>query len=157
MRYPTVHAAAVVRRRATGADVPVLRELFADAHVEFAVLPPDTRFVLVDMRFRAQRRQRLRQHPRAVQQIVCSDGRAVGQLVLDDRGDHVRVLDLSVGLGRRREGIASAALRDVCRAHARVRVDVRAGDVAARALYAGVGFEVTAEHRDVLTLEFTRE
>jgi hypothetical protein len=75
----------VDRRRATAGDIALLRNLFADAHVELAVLPPDTRFVLVDMQFRAQRRQHTAQYPTAQHDILLVDGTEVGRLLIDRR------------------------------------------------------------------------
>ena len=40
---------AIARRPATARDIALLRNLFADAHIELTVLPPDTRFVLIDI------------------------------------------------------------------------------------------------------------
>lgn len=100
-------------RPACAADIPLLRDLYADAHVELAVLPPDSRFVLVDMQFRAERRRTLARYPQAVDEILTLDDVAVGRLLVDRSADAVHVLDLTVSLGRRRRGIGGAALEAV--------------------------------------------
>ena len=140
---------AVARRSAGGADIPLLRELFADAHVEFAVLPPDTRFVLVDMRFRAERRQHAAQFPHARHEILVVDGVDVGRLLIDSRDDEMRVVDITVGLGRRREGIASNALAQLAdeadKAGQRLWLTIWSGNTAMRAVCERLGFSAAAE------------
>jgi ribosomal protein S18 acetylase RimI-like enzyme len=146
----------VARRRATGADIPLLRDLFADARVELAVLPPDTRFVLVDMRFRAQRRQHSAQYPDARHEILVVNGVEVGRLVVDSHDGDVHIVDITVGLGRRREGIASAVLRDLVDESVatgqRVWLTIWSGNTAMRSLCEQLGFEVTAHGEGELTL-----
>lgn len=126
----------VSRRPATGTDLPLLRELFADARTELAVLPPDTRWVLVDMRFRAQRREHAAQYPSAEHDIILVGGTEVGQVVVEHSADGVHVIDLSVALGHRHEGIATAVLSalvdEAQAAQQRIWLTVWSGNTAAR-------------------------
>jgi GNAT superfamily N-acetyltransferase len=104
---------AVQRRTATSADLPLLRSLFADSRMELATLSADSRFVLVDMQFRAQRRALDTRFPDAEHDILVVGGTDVGRVVIDRSGPDVRVVDITVALGHRRQGIASAVLAEI--------------------------------------------
>ena len=160
MRTGALDSHTEVRRRAVRpADLPFLRALYSDAHIELAVLPPDTRFVLVDMQFRAERSQWRTQFPAATDQVLSVDGVDVGRLLTDCTAEAVRVVDLSVSLGRRGEGIASAALAgvvgDADAARRRVWLTVRSGNAPARSLCERAGFVVCADEDGYLTMEHT--
>jgi ribosomal protein S18 acetylase RimI-like enzyme len=153
-----VRSGAVVQRRpATTGDIPLLRDLFADARVELSVLPPDTRDVIVDMQFRAQRRAQAAQHPAADHDIVMADGVVVGQVVVDHSGEAAHVVDLSIGLSHRREGIAMSVLCEIAdaarAAGQRVWLTVWSGNAAARGLCERAGFRVCAEEGGYVTME----
>jgi ribosomal protein S18 acetylase RimI-like enzyme len=147
---------AVDRRDASAGDIALLRSLFADAHVELAVLPPDTRFVLVDMQFRAQRRQHATQYPAAQHDILLVDGTEVGRLMIDRSQGEYHIVDITVALGHRREGIAATVLADVVAEAAAagqlVRLTIWSGNVAARQLCERVGLRVTADDDGYLTM-----
>lgn len=148
---------AITRRPATPEDKPLLRALFADAHLELTALPCDTRFVLVDMQFRAQRRNHAAAHPNATSEIVVVDDRPVGRVLVDDSGDVVRVVDISVSLGHRRLGIAGHVLAaivhdaDVTRRH--VELTVWSGNRAAVALVERAGFAPVADEAGYVTFD----
>ena len=148
---------AITRRPATPADKPLLRSLFADAHLELAVLPTDTRFVLIDMQFRAQRRTYATAHPNAVNEILVIDDKPVGRLLVDDSGELTRILDITVALGHRRLGIAGELLTEVVRAadsgHRHVQLTVWAGNAAAVALVEHAGFAPVADEAGYVTYE----
>lgn len=149
---------AVARRTATAADIPFLRSLFADAHLELTVLPTDTRFVLIDMQFRAQRRQHAAKHPGAAHEILGVNGTDVGRLLVDRSADTIHVIDVSITLGRRREGIAGDVLGEIARegddAGRRVDLTVWSGNVAAVALVEAAGF--VADRYDAGYVTYTR-
>ena len=134
----------VTRRAAAPADIPFLRALFADAHLELACLPTDTRFVLVDMQFRAQRKQHAATYPRASHEILIADGNAAGRVLIDRSADPIRVVDVSIALGHRRIGIAAGIFADLAdeadRAQRAVEAIVWSGNTAAVALVEGNGF-----------------
>jgi RimJ/RimL family protein N-acetyltransferase len=150
---------AVSRRPATPADIPLLRNLFADAHIELAVLPPDTRFVLVDMQFRAQRRQHTAQYPSGQHDIVVVDGTDAGRVFVDHSDGEVHIVDISVGLGRRREGIATTVLSEIVdnatAAGRRVWLTIWSGNTAARELCERAGLAVAKNEDGYLTMERT--
>jgi ribosomal protein S18 acetylase RimI-like enzyme len=147
---------AVARRTATATDIPFLRSLFADAHLELTVLPTDTRYVLIDMRFRAERRQHALNHPRAAHEILVVNGTDVGRVLVDRTAETIHVVDISVGLGHRREGIAAEVLDEIVSDADRdtrpVQVTVWAGNTAATELLAAAGFESVADEGGYLTL-----
>ena len=139
---------AVARRPASARDIALLRGFFADAHIELTVLPPDTRFVLIDMQFRAQRRQHTAQYPDAQHDILIVDGAEVGRVLVDrSRGD-CHIIDIWVALGHRRAGIATTVLAETRRrgrvGRAARLADVWAGNVAARQLCERAGLTVSS-------------
>ena len=148
---------AIARRPATARDIALLRNLFADAHIELTVLPPDTRFVLIDMQFRAQRRQHTAQYPHAQHDILIIDGADVGRVLIDRSRDDCHVVDISVGLGHRRAGIAATVLAELIDEAAangqRLWLTIWAGNVAARALCERAGLTVSSVADGYLTME----
>jgi RimJ/RimL family protein N-acetyltransferase len=137
-------AVAVARRAATPEDIPFLRSLFEDAHLELAALPTDSRYVLVDMQFRAQRRQHAAQHPNATHEILIADGSSVGRVLVDRSCEPIEIVDVTVALSHRGEGIAADVVSGIVReadAHRRaVELTVWSGNAAAVALARGAGF-----------------
>jgi ribosomal protein S18 acetylase RimI-like enzyme len=148
---------AITRRPATPTDKPLLRSLFADSHLELAVLPTDTRFVLIDMQFRAQRRMYATAHPNAVNEIVVVDEKPVGRLLVDDSGSVTRIVDITIALGHRRLGLAGRLLADVLGAadadHRHCQLTVWVGNTAAVALVEGAGFAPVADEGGYVTYE----
>jgi ribosomal protein S18 acetylase RimI-like enzyme len=136
-------AVTVTLRTAEAADEDLLRSLFAESRPELALLPPQTRTMLLDMQFRAQERQYAASHPHARHAIIVADGVEVGQLVIDDTDD-VRIVDVTVRHSHRSRGIGSTILRDVItKASASgqaVRLSVWSGNTGAQRLYARLGF-----------------
>lgn len=148
--------ALVTRRPVAPQDLELVRRFFAESREELAVLPPDTRDVLLDMQFRAQRRQYASIHPNARHEILVADGVDVGRLIVDHGTDHDRIVDVTVIRSRRRRGIASTVLRDVMseadRAGRPVRLSVWSTNAGARRLYEQLGFEVVGDHGGYLEL-----
>lgn len=155
----SVRHLAITRRAATSADIPFLRSLYADAHLELAVLPTDTRFVLIDMQFRAQRRQHAQAHPHASHEVLLADGKGVGRLVVDRSCEPIRIVDITVALSHRREGIAGDALAAVVReadeAGRRIELTVWARNTAATTLVTHAGFVEVADEGGYVTFERT--
>jgi len=148
---------SVSRRSVRPGDIPLLRNLFADAHIELMVLPPDTRFVLVDMQFRAQRRQHAAQFPTAQHDIIVVDDVAVGRLLVDRSAGSVHIVDLTIALGRRREGIATSVLAEViddaAAAGQATWLTLWSGNTAARELCERAGLHVASDEGGYLTME----
>jgi ribosomal protein S18 acetylase RimI-like enzyme len=134
----------VARRPVAPHDENFLRELFADSRPDLAVLPPDLRGALIDMQFRAQRAQYTASYPSARYEIIVADGNPLGQLVLDEGVESVRIVDVSVHRAHRGRGIASAVLHDVIaraeRSGHRVCLSVWSTNTQARRLYGRLGF-----------------
>jgi RimJ/RimL family protein N-acetyltransferase len=148
---------AIGRRPASAADLPLLRQLFGDARMELAVLPADTRFVLLDMQFRAQRRQHAAQHPHAQHDILVVDGVDAGQVLIDRSADAVHIVDVTVGLGHRRQGIATAVLTETVdqarAARQRAWLNIWSGNAAAREVCERAGLEPACEEGGYLRME----
>jgi ribosomal protein S18 acetylase RimI-like enzyme len=141
--------AVVTRRLVERRDEPLLRELFASSRQEWDLLPPGSRDLLLDMQFRAQRQQYAANHPEAAHQILVAGGVDVGQLLFDESGPSVRIVDVTVDPAHRGRGIASSVLRDVLAGADRegrpVQLSVWSTNLGARRLYGRLGFAVTGE------------
>jgi ribosomal protein S18 acetylase RimI-like enzyme len=148
---------AVERRPATPRDIALLRGFYADAHIELTVLPPDTRFVLIDMQFRAQRRQHTAQFPDAQHDILVVNGVEVGRVLVDRSQGGCHIIDISVSLGHRRAGIATTVLTEIvdeaAAAGQRVWLTIWAGNAAARQLCERAGLAVSSDADGYLTME----
>jgi ribosomal-protein-alanine N-acetyltransferase len=77
---------------------------------------------------------------------VDGDGAVAGYLFGWDLGEEIRINNIAVAPARRRRGVARSLLgslgREVAeRGAARVTLEVRVGNTAARALYRSLGFE----------------
>lgn len=146
---------AVTRRPSTAADIPLLRSLFADAHLELACLPTDTRFVLVDMKFRAHRRTLAAKHPRATDQIIVVNGADAGRVLVDRTGDTTRIVDITIGLGHRRSGVAHEVMDELVREADKtgrtVEVTAWSGNTAAVALAESAGFVAASDEGGYVT------
>jgi ribosomal protein S18 acetylase RimI-like enzyme len=103
----------ITSRPVRASDVRYLRELFAQARDEFLALPPELRESLLDMQYRGQARQIAADYPAATREILVADGADCGVLILDRDARRVHVIDITIARERRRQGIASSALRQV--------------------------------------------
>lgn len=132
----------IARRPAGPGDEGLLRQLFTASRPDLAALPVEFRIGLVDMQFRAQRSHYATTYPNARCEIVLVGSTAVGQLILDENADSVRIVDVSVLPKHRGRGIASAVLRSVMaeRDGRPVCLSVWSGNTAARRLYGSLGF-----------------
>jgi len=148
MTVPTT-AVPLNRRPVSPADDALLMSLFADARPELFLLDPLVRDRVVDLQLRAQRREYAVAHPQATHDILVVDGVDVGQLVLAQTPNEVRIVDLSVLSSHRGRGIGSSVLREVIdeadRRGRRVQLSVWSDNTAARHLYASLGFVAEAK------------
>jgi|HubBroStandDraft_1064217.scaffolds.fasta_scaffold31694_3 ribosomal protein S18 acetylase RimI-like enzyme len=134
----------VGRRGVTANDDAYLRELFAQSRDELLVLPAQLRESLLDLQYRAQRRQITADFPGAAREILVADGADAGLLILDRDPERVHVVDFVVAREHRRRGIASGALREVIdeAGQRAVTLSVWSGNVVARSLYERFGFAI---------------
>jgi ribosomal protein S18 acetylase RimI-like enzyme len=132
----------VSRRPVAAGDDGYLRRLFAQSRDDLLALPAEVRGGLLDMQYRGQRRQFAAGHPGASHEVLVADGTDAGLLILDSGAGRVHVVDITVARERRRQGIASAALRAVIgeAGERPVTLSVWAGNVIARSLYERLGF-----------------
>jgi GNAT superfamily N-acetyltransferase len=104
----------VALRLATEADEPFLIKLYADSReAEMAALgwdePQRTAFVL--HQFAAQTTHYLRYFPHAKHDIIEAEGLPVGRLWVERNQDEIRILDLLVLTGTRRQGIGGGLVQ----------------------------------------------
>jgi ribosomal protein S18 acetylase RimI-like enzyme len=107
------------------------------------------RDTILRQQFDAQRRGYRAQHPDAREMLILVDGRPGGWAVLDRSGAPWRLLDVAIGVERRREGIATRVLQtwqSEAAAEGRgIGLSVLRTNGAARALYDRLGFQVEGE------------
>ena len=136
-----------VTRRPLGSDEDDLRcRMFAESRDDLLILPPEVRGPLIGMQYRAWRAQIGADHLAATHEVLVAGGVAVGLLILDSDAARVHVVDIVVVRERRRQGIASGALRAVIdeAGERTVTLWVWSGNAGARSLYEGLGFAATA-------------
>lgn len=141
----TVTTASIMQRRpAAPRDAALLRELFAETRGDLLLQPPDTRELMIDMQFRAQRRRQQLEHPTARHEVVVVDGVALGYLVLDGDQSTLQIVELAVRRSTRGRGIGSAVLAeliaDATATGRELRLRAWSQDTRALALYERHGF-----------------
>lgn len=124
------------------------------------MLPPELREALLDIQFHAQDQQYATTYPGASHDIVVADGVDVGRLIVDESGDAIRIVDVTIHESHRGRGIGSALLGNLIeradRAGRPVCLSVWPTNVAARRLYERLGFTVTVTGGDGGYLELLR-
>jgi ribosomal protein S18 acetylase RimI-like enzyme len=138
---------AVIRRPIGPGEDDFIRRVFAQSRDDLLLLPAEARGPLMDMQYRAWRRQIAADHPGATHEVLASGGVDAGLLILDADAERVRVVDIVVARELRGQGIGSGALRTVIdQAGDRVvTLSVWPGNDGARSLYERLGFAVTTE------------
>lgn len=102
------------RRPATRYDQDLLRAIFTDSRSSwFAALPIPLASALLEVQFRAHRNDRQLRWPDAVDQIIELHGVPAGRLTVSVGAEEIRIIDLALLPGFRRQGIGSATLADV--------------------------------------------
>jgi ribosomal protein S18 acetylase RimI-like enzyme len=143
-------------RRAQLDDESFLWALYVDAHPEFAQLPPAVAPGVVELQFRAQRAGYLSTFPAATDQVIELTGTPVGRCWTHQSDTELRLLDLAVLSSHRRQGIARTVLTSLqtraAAAGVTLRLAVWQENVAARALYDGMGFVVGNEASGYLSM-----
>lgn len=138
---------------ATAADEPFVRALFRATRAEqFAAanLPAEIIDRLLEQQYRAQAAGYAAQFPDAASLIVMHDDVPVGRLVVQARRETWRIIDIALLRDAQGEGIGTDLVQAVAAAARgagarELSLSVRTGNVAARRLYARLGF---AEIRD---------
>ena len=140
------------------ADAPFLAALYLATRPDLGALPvpPGVIGGIARHQQQLQLDDYARRYPAAQTWLVEEEGMPVGRLVLDPAGDALRVIDLSVAAGARRRGIARSvltALQGDCSQEGRaIALRVRRENLAARALYARLGFGVVQDDGVALEL-----
>ena len=136
---------SVMCRPATAADERLMRSLFADTREEFFLLDPDVRDALLDMQYRARRRQVAELAPTATRAVLLVDGAPVGFIETEAFGAETVVIDLVVAYSQRHRGVATAALLDLVRAQRPVEIRVRPAGGRFGEMLERIGFEPVDE------------
>jgi ribosomal protein S18 acetylase RimI-like enzyme len=137
-------------------DESFLRALYVDTHPEFAQLPAAVAHGLVELQFRAQRAAYLSSFPAATDQVIELTGTPVGRCWTHQSHTELRLLDLAVLTGHRRQGIARKVMTSLqtraAAADIALRLAVWQENLGARRLYDGMGFVVSDEANGFLSM-----
>jgi ribosomal protein S18 acetylase RimI-like enzyme len=147
-RAPATHL-----RLAGTADEPFVRQLYRNSRAsEFAAagLPQAALDVLLDQQYRAQAAGYAAQFPDAMALIVLHHDEPVGRLILQIGDRQWRIVDILLLAEVRGQGIGSDLIDAIRRAASErdareLCLAVRFNNVAARRLYARLGFAETAD------------
>jgi GNAT superfamily N-acetyltransferase len=97
------------RRAAAAADEAFLRDLFASAHPELAVLGD----AIVELQVRAQRREWEDAYPDSADEVILLDGRPVGRLWVAWTDDACVLVDMALLPEHRRSGVGTQIVGEV--------------------------------------------
>lgn len=142
---PSRTALAVARRPFDSRDAAFERQLFAESRDDLLLLVPgDTRDVIVDMQFRAQRREWRRDFPSVRHEVLLVRDVRAGHVLVAEDAATLTIVDLIIRTGLRGLGLGSllvGELVDEADATDRtVRTRVWAANGGARRFFAGNGF-----------------
>ena len=109
----------------------------------------------MDMKFRAKRRQLAANHPDATDQIIVVGETEAGRVLVDRAEDLIRIVDITVALGHRGNGVAHevvAGLVDEADATGRhIEVTAWSGNAAAVTLVEHAGFAAVRDEAGYVT------
>jgi ribosomal protein S18 acetylase RimI-like enzyme len=132
-------------------DAAFLLALYASTREEELAAAPWTveqKTAFLMQQFAAQRAAWPRQFPTATFDVIEHEGRPIGRLYVDRRGDDVRIVDISLLPSHRGGGIGGTLLRrviaDADRSGSSVSLHVEKGNPARR-LYERLGFRERAD------------
>jgi len=140
------------RRPANDADEGFLLNLYAQeraAELMLAGLDATQRQMFGQMQFRARKVSYAANYPTATQEIICAeDGTPTGGILVERTADGMRLIDVAVIHGKRRQGLGTEVIRALQQeCHTRgwtLKLQVLKGNIAER-LYRRLGFEIVGE------------
>jgi ribosomal protein S18 acetylase RimI-like enzyme len=142
--------ARVALRPATEDDREFLADVYASTRTEeLSVLdwPEEQKHSFLRMQFDAQDAYYREVYPKALLQVITTDGRAIGRLYTVRLADEIRLIDIALLPAYRGGGIGSKLVKDVTedarRSGLAVRLHVEPWNPAKR-LYEGFGFRVVS-------------
>ena len=104
---------AFALRPALPADVDFEHFLYASTRDDLRPLGPEVFDGLVGMQFRAQSMSIRLDHPQADKKIVVVEDAPAGRLIVDESGEQITVIDVSLLPEYRGQGIGTSLLRGV--------------------------------------------
>lgn len=150
-------------RPAADADRDFLRRVYASTREEEMALVPWRRDEIdsfLDMQFEAQHAYYRKQFQDAEFLIIARNAEPIGRLYLDRREDEIRIIDIALLKGERRNGIGGALLREVLAeagaAAKPVRIHVERNNPAL-GLYRRLGFQHIEDQGVYYLMEFRPE
>jgi ribosomal protein S18 acetylase RimI-like enzyme len=149
------------RRPAGMTDDTFLRALFAGSRPEFAALPPAVREQIVDLQFRAQRRQYLVDAPDASEQVIEDDAEPVGRCWVQTGARAHRLLDIAIDARHRGRGVGTSVLGELQAAAGRAGVPLELSvwelNHDAIRLYRRLGFRPAGGSNGYLAMRWSAE
>jgi len=150
----------LVLRHADDADRDFLRRVYASTREsEMAVTgwPRDEIASFLDMQFEAQDSYYRKNFKDSEFLIIEREGKPIGRLYLDRREDEIRIIDIALLGGERRNGLGGALLREILNeatgAGKLVRIHVERNNPALK-LYRRLGFKEIEEQGVYYLMEF---
>jgi ribosomal protein S18 acetylase RimI-like enzyme len=133
-------------------DLSFLALLFASTRAEeFALAgwPPEQLALFLQSQFDAQRRHYRAHYPDCLFAVLEAEGAPIGRIYLDDQGELLNLVDISLLPERRGQGIGSAllaAMQGFAAARGQGIILMVEFNNPARGLYRRFGFEETGDH-----------
>lgn len=140
-------------------DEAFLEALYLDSRPDLGALPvPRSVIEGIARHQRALQREDYARRHATLETWLVSDGEVpIARVVLAESDGAVRVVDLSVTLAARRQGIASRVLRALQDECGHITLRVRAVNLAARRLYEVLGFTLVRADDATLELEWRQK
>lgn len=105
---------AVRLRPASDEDEPFLQTVYGDSRAEELMRVPwsvEQREAFVQMQFKAQQSHYREFFPNATHDIILVNERPAGRLYVDRRDDEIRILDISMLIAFRGQGVGSGLIK----------------------------------------------
>ena len=143
-------APRITGRFETPQDEPFLRRLImgtVEGQLGAATWPAGLRETILNLQYQARRQAIRSRFPNGESRIILADGCQAGWLYIAELPEEIRLVEIMVLDEYRRQGIATAVLRDLVAgaraARKPVRLSVDAGNAGAMRLYERTGFRPT--------------
>lgn len=116
---------------------------------------------LLRQQYEAQRRGYAEEHPAADHRLIERDGKAIGWVIVERRGDALFGVDIALVAEERSRGTGSAVIRalqeEAAAAHCPMIITVLRTNLRAIALYRRLGFRASGENETHVLMEWRDE